>query len=157
MGIRAAIQGAAVGVILEWPAAGKSYAQWAATLEQSGRQIDARAAAAKDPVAAQKLLRHISGMERWGQNRLRVFLGAPFVRDEYDGYRPGVNLSLDQQRAAFQETRAETVDLARQLAAAAAGALATVKVEHNQFGPLSARGWLRYLDMHANLESKKFR
>lgn len=154
MGIKAAIQGVVVGVVVERPAAGKSYAQWIAALEKSGQTVDARAAA-KDPVAGQKLLRHITGIERWGQSRLRVFLGAPFVRDEYDGYQPGKEMSLDQQRAAFRETRAETLDLARQIEAA--GIPATAKVEHNQIGPLSARGWLRYLEMHGSMEIKKLR
>ena len=89
----------------------KSYTQWIAALETSGQEIDRRAAAAKDPIKGQKLLRHISGIERWGQSRLRVFLGAPFVRDEYDGYQPGTTFSLDEQRAFFRATRQETIAL----------------------------------------------
>lgn len=155
MGIRDAVRGVIAGMVIERPAAGKSYGEWRATLEKSGRAIDDRAASAKDPVAAQHLLRHVAGIERWGQSRLRVFLGAPFVRDEYDAYRPGEELSRDEQRAVFRATRAETIDLARQIEQA--GVPATATVEHNQFGPLSARGWLRYLEMHASLEARRLR
>ena len=28
-------------------------------------------------------------------------------------------------------------------------------VRHNDYGPLTVRGWLRYLDIHASMESKK--
>lgn len=155
MGIREAVRGVIVSMVIERPAAGKRYADWIAALEKSGRTIDGHAASAKDPVAAQKLLRHVTGIERWGQSRLRVFLGAPFARDEYDAYRPGEELSRDEQRAAFQDTRTETIDLARQIEQA--GVPATATVEHNQFGPLSARGWLRYLEMHASLEARRLR
>jgi hypothetical protein len=46
------------------------------------------------------------------------------------------------------------VALARQLEPAIASG---VKVPHNQFGSLTMRSWLRYLDMHANLEAKKLK
>ena len=48
--------------------------------------------------------------------------------------------------------RAETVALARRVAATDVGA---VKVEHNSLGPISARAWLRYLQVHADLEMKR--
>ena len=101
------------------------------------------------------MLRHIAGIERWGQSRLRVFVGAPFVRDEYDGYQPGTTLSLDEQRAFFRTTRQETIALAQTLAAAKIADTATVV--HNDLGPLTARGWLCYLEMHARFEMKKLR
>ncbi len=109
----------------------------------------------KNAEFAQPLLRHITGIERWGQSRLRAFLGAPLVRDEYDDYRPGKELDLDGQRSAFRETRDETIELVRQIAKA--NVPDSVTVAHNDFGPLSVRGWLRYLDAHASLESKKLR
>ena len=142
-------------ISLEGPGKKKSYAQWSADLETSGQAIDQRAAGSKDPIAAQKLLRHISGIERWGQSRLSVLLGAPFVRDEYNGYQPEKTLSLDEQRTFFRTTRVDTVVLARALEAAKIPDSTTVV--HNDFGPLTARGWLRYLEMHARLEMKKLR
>lgn len=30
-------------------------------------------------------------------------------------------------------------------------------VKHNQYGPLTLGAWLRYLDMHANLETKRIK
>ncbi len=145
----------AANIFVERPGRKKSYAQWITALEISGQAIDQRAAGGKNQLAAQKLLRHISGIERWGQSRLHVFLGAPFVRDEFDGYQPGKTLSLDEQRAFFRTTRAETVVLARTLEAAQIPDTATAV--HNDFGPLTVRGWLCYLEMHARLEMKKLR
>jgi hypothetical protein len=155
MGLKDAIMGAAAGVFIEQPGRGKSLAEWKQALATSGAAIDARAATAKDPVQASKLLRHISGIERWGQCRLRILLGEPTVADEYDGYRPASDLSLDEQRTFFRETRATTLVLVDQLQAA--GISDDASAPHNDFGPLTVRGWLRYLDMHATLESKKIR
>lgn len=152
MGLKDSIVQAAAGFLIERPGKAKSLDEWQAALTASGAAIDERAAAAKDPVKASIVLRHISGIERWGQRRLRVFLGEPALADQYDGYRPGTDLTLDEQRAFFRETRNGTVALIDQLKAAN-GAPDTVS--HNDYGPLTARGWLRYLDIHASLESKK--
>lgn len=145
----------AAGVLLERPGRAKSMDEWIAALEKNGESVDRRAGSGKNEVKAAKVLRHISGIERWGQSRLRVFLGAPFTRDEYDSYQPGTDLTLDEQRAFWRATRAETVALTRRLAHENIPADATVA--HNEIGPLTVRGWLRYLDIHANLESKKIR
>lgn len=155
MGVKATIMGAAAGLFIERPGRARSYAEWKQMLETSGVAIDQRAAAAKDPVQASKVLRHISGIERWGQRRLQVLLGAPLLDDEYDGYRPGTNLTLAEQREFFRQTRADTLALVDQLQAA--GVDVSVTAPHNDLGPLTARGWLRYLEMHASLESKKMR
>jgi hypothetical protein len=155
MGIKESIMQTAAGAFLEGPGKAKSFDAWVTELEKSGAAIEQRMAKTKNPEYAQALLRHITGIERWGQSRLRVFLGAPFVRDEYEGYRPGKELGLEGQRAAFRETRSETIELVRQLQQANVPDSATVA--HNDFGPLSARGWLRYLNAHASLESQKLR
>lgn len=153
--LREQVQGIAAALFVERPGAKRSLAEWSDQLEADGRTIDNRVAAAKDATKAQTVLRHITGIERWGQQRLRVFLGQPLVVDEYDGYRPATNLSTEEQRAEFRKTRAETVEIVRKIAASKPDL--TSKVLHNAFGSLTARGWLRYLDMHANLESKKIR
>jgi hypothetical protein len=159
MGIKETLFHGVAGVLIERPAKNKSYDQWIAALEQSGRAIETRAAAAKDPARGAAVMRHITGIERWSQNRLRAFLGGAPARDEYDSYQPGANLDLGGQIAAFHETRQETVELARALKdAAAAGKLsATAAVAHNDFGPLSARGWLAYIETHASRESTKIK
>lgn len=155
MGIKATFIHGGAKLVLELPGQRKSLAAWADQLVASGEQIDRCAATAKDGAKAQQLLRHISGIERWGQRRLRVFLGESAIMDEYNGYRPATNLSIDEQRAFFRSTRAETVALVRQLAQTQIEP--TMRVTHNDFGPLTPRGWVRYLDMHASIESKKIK
>ena len=155
MGLKESVMQVAAGLFVKRPARAKSLGEWKTTLETDGVAVDQRAAAAQDPLQASKVLRHISGIERWGQRRLKIFLGGPATRDEYNDYRPGTDLTLDEQRAFFRQTRAETVALAARLQTAGIGDDA--KAPHNDFGPLSARGWLRYLDLHANIESKKIR
>ena len=155
MGMQDTLREVVAGILIERPAKGKGYAQWISDLEASGQAIDHRALGAKNQVGAAKVLRHITGIERWCQIRLQVFLGAPFVRDEYDNFQPGTDLTTDQQRSTFLETRQETIALTQTLAKAEIPD--TVTVLHNALGPLTVRGWLRYIEMHASLESKKMR
>jgi hypothetical protein len=139
---------------LEQPFKSLTVDQMVERLELDGRTLERTFAAAKDNEANRKLLSHITGIERWGHSRLRVALGAALTMDEYDGYRPPREATWFALQDAFRTTRQETVDLARQLDQAVA---AGVKAPHNQFGPLTIRSWLRYLDMHANLEAKKLK
>ena len=155
MGLKESVFHGIAGLIIERPAREKSFEQIAGELDRGGAAIEERATGAQDAAKAIATLRHITGIERWGQNRLRVFLGAPYARDEYDGYQPGAGLDLKGQIAAFNETRAETIALAGQLQAANLPPGATVA--HNDFGPLSARGWLGYLNSHANRESTRIK
>ena len=71
---------------------------------------------------------------------------------EYDDYRPAAAVDFPQQRAAFQRTRAETVALAQQLVQS--GVVSRAAIPHNDFGTLSVGARLKYLDSHANFESK---
>ena len=155
MGLRDTFTGAVSGLLLERPFKNKDMAEIAQVLDLAGGRLKHTFAAAKDNPDNRRLLSHIVGIECWGQSRLRVFLGAPFARDEYDGYQPGTDLTLDEQRALWCTTRAETITLVHDLARRNVPADATVV--HNDFGPLTARGWLRYMDIHATLESKKIR
>ncbi|CAN5777131.1 hypothetical protein BH10CHL1_BH10CHL1_34990 [soil metagenome] len=139
-------------LLWERPARKATFAELITKLEQSGQAIMTQASTAADTPANRELLRHISGIERWGQRRLRVFLGKAFIQDEYETYQPAANLNLPQQREFFQKTRQATVELARQLATAKLSETATVR--HNFFGPMSVRAWLTYLAGHANRESK---
>lgn len=139
---------------LEHPFRNLTAEQMAERLELDGRTMERTFAAAKDGEANRKLLSHITGIERWGQSRLRVALGAALTMDEYDGYRPPREADWIALQDAFHSTRQETVALARQLGQPIA---AGVKTPHNQFGPLTARSWLRYLDIHANMEAKKLK
>ncbi len=145
----------AAAFIFERPARKQTFAELITKLEQSGQAIASQAAVAADTPANRELLRHISGIERWGQRRLRVFLGKTFIQDDYEGYQPAANLNFAQQHEFFQKTRQATMELAKQLASAKLSETATVR--HNFFGPLSVRAWLRYLESHANRERKQIK
>ncbi len=155
MGMLDGLKGMAAGLFLERPARKVSLAQFAERLETSGQAVEARAASAQNPERTQKVLRHISGIERWGQRRLLAFLGQAVPTDEYDGYQPTTTLTTTEQCEFFRTTRQQTIILARQLEQA--NTPDTVRVPHNEFGPLTARSWLYYLNMHASLESKKMK
>lgn len=143
-----------VNLLLVRPGRKRSFAEWAQKLAQDGETIVQRVAAKQTPTAS-ATLRHIIGIERWGQRRLQVALGEPLVQDEYDGYQPDVNADWATLLDAFRTTRQTTVTLAQQLGTGAVSD--QVLVLHNQFGPLPLRAWLRYLDTHANLESRRIR
>ncbi|MBU6348887.1 MAG: DinB family protein [Chloroflexi bacterium] len=141
--------------VVERPGRSKSYDEWKQQLNVSGAAIEARASQSNSPDRARSVLRHLTGIERWGQRRLQILLGAAPIQDNYDGYQPDADLDLAGQLAAFAQTRAATLKLVDQLKEA--GVSDTLKADHNDYGQLSARGWLRYLDLHASLESKKIR
>ncbi len=154
MGLRDTLTGAVSGLMLERPFKNKDMAEIAQELDLAGGRLKHTFAAAKDNPDNRRLLSHIVGMERWGQSRLRVALGEPLTMDEYDGYRPPREATWPILQDAFSETRQQTVAVVQQLGQTK---VADVKVPHNQFGPLSVRSWLRYLEMHANLEAKKLK
>lgn len=154
MGLMDRLTGIGTGLWLERPAGKLAPAEITDRLELNGKKLERSFATAGDTPANRRLLRHITGIERWGQSRLRVALGNPLTMDEYDDYRPPKDANWIVLQETFQQTRQETVALARQLADANA---LGVKIPHNQFGPLSGRGWLQYLDTHANWEAKKMR
>jgi hypothetical protein len=142
-------------LLIEGPARRRTYAQLGAALDRAAAKLEPRLSAAPDTAANREQLRHIVGIERWGQRRLRVALGEPPVADEMDDYMPPADSSMDELRTAFASARRETTVLARQLEARAVDG--GTRVEHNQFGPLSVRGWLSYLATHASFEGKRVR
>lgn len=150
MGLRASI----TNRFLEQPFRSLTAEQMAERLDLDGRTLERTFAAARDSEHNRRLLGHVTGIERWGQSRLQVALGAPLTMDEYDSYRPAREAGWDELQDAFHRTRQQTVALARQLGPAVEAA---VRVPHNQFGPLTTRSWLRYLDIHANMEARKLR
>ncbi|GAA5513749.1 hypothetical protein Dcar01_02494 [Deinococcus carri] len=141
---------------LERPAGRMSYTDLGQGLERGGVFLAQRATRAADTDANRAVLTHIIGIERWGQNRLRAALGQrAFERDEHHPYKPGAGTTLRELQNLLSQTRAQTVDLARQLHAAPPQD--DLKVEHNGLGPLTPKAWLRYLTQHADLESRKLR
>lgn len=75
-------------LFLERPARKRDYAYFAGRLEASGKELEARFAVAADSPENRRQLRHIVGLERWGQRRLRTALGEPPIQDEMDQYAP---------------------------------------------------------------------
>lgn len=133
----------------------KGVAERLAELEASQRRIVERLTIADDNEANRSQLRHIIGIERWGQRRLQVLAGERPVVDEYDAYCPEPATSWEDLKHKFVTTRQETIRLARDLAQDSAPV--QDKALHNDFGPLSLGGWLQYLNSHANIESKRIK
>lgn len=142
-------------VLIEGPAKKKTADEWITQLEHNGHALFTRLGGIANSAFNRTRLRHIIGIERWGQNRLRALSGQPFTQDEYDGYQPAESIDWNDLREAWRNTRSETVSLARQLVKS--GAREDGAVVHNGFGPLTLRGWLVYLDNHAERESKLIR
>ena len=130
----------------------KSIEELIAGLEVSGRELDARMTGKPDTPANRDAIAHWVGIERWGQRRLRVPLGEPFVEDGHHPYRPDEEEGVDALRRAFAETRAETVELARRMQGADVDRSTTVR--HNDLGELTVAGWLAYLVQHPEQESR---
>jgi hypothetical protein len=139
-------------LLIERPARKLTLHELIDQLEQSGKQIVERVYSFPDTPANRRQLCHIIGIERWGQRRLRVALGEPFLTEEYDHYCPSSERSWDDLKDEWDNTREATLALARDLTQASLPP--DVKVPHNQFGPLSIKGWLRYLDVHASSTGK---
>ena len=145
MGLKDRLSHFAGRVYFDKPALRQSLAEHAAALRESGEEINAGLAGAAGNEKQRARLRHVIGIERWGQSRLRVFLGDAFISAGHRPHLPPDSASWDELVREFGEMRAETVALAERLAAEQP----TTTVSHNQFGELSAHGWLRYVNGHA--------
>ncbi len=142
-------------LVLQLPARRLTFGQLATRLEASGESLRRRASRAAATDANRTQLRHIVGIERWGQRRLGTILGQPPVADEYDEYRPAATIDWPALREELVATRRETVAITHRLAAAGGGD--DVTAHHNSQGDLTARAWLYYLNVHANLEGLRLR
>jgi hypothetical protein len=143
------------GFMIERPARNAGAQRLIAALEASLATLTPRYAAAADPVRAAATLTHLIGIERWGQQRLRVALGeATFVRDGHRDYLPPDDLAYPALRDLLPVVRGETIRLARAIATRNVG---ETRVEHNSLGPITAAGWLHYLRLHGDLESRRVR
>ena len=152
MALKDSIAQLIAGLFLENPAKNKSFAQLGSALETGGIQMQARLETGK---ANPELLRHIIQIERWGQNRLRSSIGeVRFEMDRSGPYAPDAALDWDELKSEFARVRQETLLIAKRLELANP---APAFVVHNQFGPISVKGWLRYLNVHASTELRKLR
>ena len=89
-------------------------------------------------------MRHIIGIERWGQRRLKTLLGEPPLTDEYDSYQPAESLEFSALKAEFKSTRAETVKLLKTLQKK--GLAKTGTAHHNGMGDVPITIWARLFD-----------
>jgi hypothetical protein len=121
--------------------------------EESSQTMAAYLTGKPDTPANRQQLRHVIGIERWGQRRLKTILGEPPIQDEYEGYQPAETLDVAALRDALIATRAETLAIVN--AIQQKGIAETAKANHNDMGDVSLKIWLRYLTMHANFESKR--
>ena len=163
MSIQTRVRNAAVQVLIELPAKRRKFEQMAQKLETSGQRLEARLAKAEGTPEQKRTLRHIIGIERWGQRRLWLAVrygGESGVRsaeaafsDAHHAYKPADSATWDELITKFGTTRQETVKLARYLAETDVDK--TTRVPHNDLGPLSLRGWLRYLRTHATFEGRR--
>jgi hypothetical protein len=110
---------------------------------------------APDTPANRGQVSHLIGIERWGQRRLRTALGEPLVMGEYDADRPSEDQPLETLSNLFSETRQQTLALVDELKKVPG--VENKMIPHNEIGDLSVRGWLFYLDSHANRESQKIK
>ncbi|GAB4118396.1 MAG: hypothetical protein Fur005_29550 [Roseiflexaceae bacterium] len=142
-------------LLIENLAKGTTAEQLSQRLQSEGATLTEQFGKAADTIANRKQIGHIIGIERWGQSRIRTLLGSPLRIDEYDSYRPDAAADMAIIRAEWAHTRAATLELIDQLSSA--GIDFGTTVEHNDFGPMSVRGWLTYLNTHATLEAKRIR
>jgi len=133
----------------------KSLAELVDAAEKSGNTITTHLADKTDTPYNRQQLRHLIGIERWGQRRLQTLLGEPPLRDEYNGYQPAESLDFAALRNEFTQTRQATLDLVRTLQQK--GVAATGKAYHNTMGDVPVTIWTRYLTMHAAMESKRIK
>ncbi|MBX3054324.1 MAG: hypothetical protein KF753_22820 [Caldilineaceae bacterium] len=155
MGLKEKIYSFAAGLFFERPARGKSFTELAQQLGTAGEKVLARLEGKSNSERNHQVLTHIIGIERWGQSRLRVLLGDPLRQEEYLVYRPARDVPWNELVENFRTTRAETVSLAQALKNASVAP--EQSVPHNQFGPISARAWLGYLQAHASREIMQVR
>ena len=155
MGFTDSLRSFVVGLMIEGPAKKHTIPELASVLDASGTILAGRLSGVTNSANNIKVLRHIIGIERWGQSRLRVALGGPVLSDEYDNYQPAPDTDWSILISEFQTTRRETVAISRALETASV--TNATQIPHNQFGDLSLRGWLHYLNFHANQEAKRIK
>ncbi len=154
MSVKESVKGFVVERLLERPARRQSLVAQLGKLETAGQKLEARFKRAAGTPKDQDALRHIVGIERWGQRRVAHIAdgGDPedVVIDSYGLYRPpeeGWNALIE----AFRETRQQTLATVRTLE----DSQLALKAAHNDLGPLSVGAWLRYLRTHATLEGRR--
>ncbi len=145
------IFGTVLHFVTEWTAKNLSYAALDGRLRRSGEHVERKFTGASDIPPNLEAAKHIVGIERWGQRRLRVALGESLVMDEYESYRPETSSSMPELTELFRQTRQETRDLLQRLQNA--GVSLEQKIPHNELGETTVRGWFIYLAQHGSRDS----
>ncbi|MCU0497497.1 MAG: DinB family protein [Anaerolineae bacterium] len=140
-------------LILESGVRGKTPMQVAQRLERSRNQVLERIRSSSRNDENHKVITHIIGIEKWGQQRLRCALGEPLVQEEYNRYRPALSTPWDELAPLFEQTRAETLAIVRQIDPSRAKQM----IPHNAHGEISVNAWIHYLNLHANIESRRLK
>jgi hypothetical protein len=153
MGLKDSLTSVVVNLMIERPATRQGFANLIVALEKTGQTLTTRFSTLADTQKNRDTLRHIIAIEKWGQRRLGVALGEAFVQDENHAYKPAEQSSWEELKSLFDITRLETLELAKTLSSVNL----SQTVPHNQWGPLSVLGWLRYLTTHASLEGKRLK
>lgn len=139
--------------LLERPPRHFTTADFVRELEKGKTAVLARAQQVGASADNQRVLSHIIGIERWGQARIKVAQGAPFIQEEYNGYRPTRETPWTDLIEQFAATRQATIALVQALTPSHYEQC----ILHNQWGKLSVRAWLRYLTFHATTESRRLK
>lgn len=152
----ASIIGAFAGsLMLNRPAKKRTFDALKRTLHKDGQAVADRWRSAPENDKNHARMTHIIGIERWAQARLRdKLLGGPASEREYDTYRPAKQTPWGEIVPLFEATRADTLALIDELDAAGLG---DATAPHNDWGNLTARAWMIYLNAHATMESKRIR
>ena len=79
-------------------------------------------------------------------------IGEPYLDEEYDHYCPSLEKTWDELISEWKNTRQTSITMTKEISE-----LNSKKILHNQFGPLSVKAWLRYLDVHASSEGRKIK
>ena len=133
----------------------KSLAALTQSAQEGGQRIDSHLTGKPDTPQNRQQMRHVIGIERWGQRRLQTILGEPALQDEYNGYQPDTSLDLATLQTEFSQTRAQTLAIIE--AIQQKGLADSATANHNDMGDVSPKLWLRYLTMPANFESKRIK
>ncbi len=153
MALKDSITSIIVNLMIEQPAKRQGLDNITKKLEHNGNTLNTRLKGLSDSQANRDKLSHIIAIEKWGQRKLNVALGETLLNDESRTYKPSDKTSWEDLQSLYGITRLETLDIAKKLSPVDV----TQKIPHNQFGSLSVLGWLRYLNTHAFLESKRLK
>ncbi|MEM7029987.1 MAG: hypothetical protein AAF629_10515 [Chloroflexota bacterium] len=139
--------------MIDRQAKNKDVAELRQQLVENKKMLTDKLAVATDSEENRQQIRHVIGIERWAQSRLKVVLGEPFKQEEHDGYLPANNKPVANLAQVFDETRQETLTIAQQLAEVSS--VETQVVNHNAMGAMTVRSWLQYIDTHGTYELRK--